>query len=41
MPDEWEKMSNLDPDDPSDGNEDINADGITNLEEYLNSLTIW
>ena len=41
MPDEWEKMSNLDPDDPSDGNEDINDDGITNLEEYLNSLTIW
>ena len=41
MPDEWERVSNLDPDDPSDGNQDINDDGLTNLEEYLNSLTIW
>ena len=41
MPDEWERVSNLDPDDPSDGNQDINDDGFTNFEEYLNSLTIW
>lgn len=41
MPDEWERVSNLDPDDSSDGNQDINDDGFTNLEEYLNSLTIW
>jgi len=37
MPDDWEKQHNLDPDDPADGNADTEADGYSNLEEYLNS----
>jgi hypothetical protein len=37
MPDDWEKQHDLNPDDPADGNADTNADGYTNLEEYLNS----
>ena len=39
MPDEWERTSGLDPNDPSDGNQDRDNDGFTNLEEYLNGLT--
>jgi len=39
MPDEWERTSGLDPDDPTDGKQDRNNDGFTNLEEYLNGLT--
>ena len=39
MPDEWERTSGLDPNDPSDGNQDPDVDGLTNLEDYLNSLT--
>jgi len=35
MPDTWEKQHGFDPDNPADGNAD--ADGYTNLEEYLNS----
>jgi len=38
MPDEWEKQYGLDPGNPTDGNEDRDDDGFTNLEEYLNSL---
>jgi len=38
MPDVWEKAHGLDPQDPTDGNGDLNADGYTNLEKYLNSL---
>jgi pectate lyase len=38
MPDDWEKQNRLDPNDPSDRNGDINKDGYTNLEVYLNSL---
>lgn len=37
MPDDWEKQHGFDPDDPADGNADSDADGYTNLEEYLNS----
>jgi pectate lyase len=37
MPDDWEKQHGFDPDDPADGNADTDADGYTNLEEYLNS----
>jgi hypothetical protein len=37
MPDDWEKQYDLDPVDPADGNADTNANGYTNLEEYLNS----
>src|SRR6185369_8080678 len=36
MPDDWEKKYGLDPNDPSDGPKDSDADGYTNLEEYLN-----
>jgi pectate lyase len=37
MPDDWEKQHGLDPGNPADGNADNNADGYTNLEEYLNN----
>jgi len=36
MPDEWERKHRLDPDDGADHPRDIDADGYTNLEEYLN-----
>jgi hypothetical protein len=38
MPDEWEKSHGLNPKDLADGNRDLNGDGYTNLERYLNSL---
>lgn len=37
IPDEWEKQYGFDSNDPDDGNGDADADGYTNLEEYLNS----
>ncbi len=37
MPDEWELKHKLDPNDPADGPRDSDADGYTNLEEYLNN----
>ena len=37
MPDDWERAQGLDPDDAADGNI-RNAEGYTNLEQYLNSL---
>ena len=40
MPDEWENQNGLNPNDPEDRNGDENNDGYTNLEEYLNSLTL-
>ena len=39
MADEWERTTGLDPDDSSDGNQDRDNDGFTNLEDYLNGLT--
>jgi len=39
MPDAWELSGMLDPEDPSDRNEDEDGDGYTNLEEYLNSMS--
>ncbi len=36
--DDWEKSHGLNPKDPTDGNADLNGDGYTNLEKYLNSL---
>jgi hypothetical protein len=36
MPDEWELRFGLDSKDPVDGAKDADADGYTNLEEYLN-----
>jgi hypothetical protein len=38
MPDTWEKQHGLNPTDANDGNKDLNGDGYTNLEKYLNSL---
>ena len=38
MPDEWENARGLNPNDASDRNGDDDADGYTNLEEYLNQL---
>jgi hypothetical protein len=36
MPDEWESRYELDPKDASDGSQDKDGDGYTNVEEYLN-----
>ncbi|GGF28693.1 polysaccharide lyase [Echinicola rosea] len=49
IPDAWEEKYGLDPNDPSDANADLNGDGYTNLEKYLNGIdptktvdwTIW
>ena len=38
MPDKWEKQNGLDPKDPSDANGDINGDGYTNIEKYINGI---
>lgn len=38
MPDDWEVKMILDPKDPEDRNGDLDNDGYTNLEEYLNEL---
>ena len=38
MPDDWERAKQLDPDNPDDRNGDLDGDGYTNLEEYLNGL---
>ena len=38
MPDSWEKAHGLNPKDAADGNADLNGDGYSNLEKYLNSL---
>lgn len=40
MPDAWELARGLDPDDSADGNKDRDQDGYTNIEEYINSLTL-
>jgi pectate lyase len=36
MPDEWETRYKLNPHDASDANQDADADGYTNIEEYIN-----
>ena len=38
MPDAWEKAHGLNPNDPSDANGDMNGDGYTNIETYINSI---
>ena len=38
MPDSWEKSHNLNAVDAGDGSLDQNADGFTNLEDYLNGI---
>lgn len=38
MPDEWEKQNGLNPHDPADANGDLNGDGYTNIEKYINGI---
>jgi hypothetical protein len=38
MPDWWEIKYGLDPNDPSDANGDINGDGYTNIEKFINGI---
>lgn len=38
IPDEWEKKYGLDPNDPSDAVKDMNGDGYTNIEKYINGI---
>jgi hypothetical protein len=40
MPDVWERANALDPQDPNDRNFDLDRNGYTNIEEYLNSLIL-
>jgi hypothetical protein len=40
MPDAWEKEHGLDPMSADDGSKDRDGDGYTNVEEYLNGLTV-
>jgi hypothetical protein len=40
MADDWERNHGLDPSDPTDRNGDLNGDGYTNLEDYINSLCL-
>ncbi|OYX79466.1 MAG: polysaccharide lyase, partial [Flavobacteriales bacterium 32-34-25] len=38
MPDAWEKKFGLNPKDASDANADLNGDGYTNIEKYINGI---
>jgi hypothetical protein len=38
MPDDWEKRYHLNPKDPADANGDLNGDGYTNIEKYINGI---
>ncbi|MFO7658186.1 MAG: polysaccharide lyase [Bacteroidales bacterium] len=38
MPDSWEKKYGLDPMNASDANSDLNGDGYTNIEKYINGI---
>ncbi|MBO7140263.1 MAG: polysaccharide lyase [Prevotella sp.] len=38
MPDEWERRNGLNPNDPADANGDLNGDGYTNIEKYINAI---
>ncbi|MBQ8926817.1 MAG: carbohydrate-binding protein [Oscillospiraceae bacterium] len=40
MDDEWEELRGLDPNDPSDTNGDYCGQGYTNIEYYINDLTV-
>ena len=40
MPDEWEEVRGLNPNDPSDTNGDYCGQGYTNIEYYINDLTV-
>jgi len=38
MPDAWEKKYKLNPNNPSDAVKDMNGDGYTNIEKYINAI---
>lgn len=38
LPDEWETAHGLNPNDASDATKDLNGDGYTNIEDFLNGL---
>jgi hypothetical protein len=38
LPDDWEKKQGLDPSNPSDASGDLNGDGYTNIEDFINGL---
>ena len=38
MPDEWEVRHGLNPNDASDASGDLNGDGYTNVEKFINGL---
>ena len=38
MPDEWERQYGLNPNDAADANGDLNGDGYTNIEKYINGI---
>lgn len=40
IPDDWERHHGLDPADGADGNADVDGNGYTELEDYLNGLVI-
>jgi hypothetical protein len=40
MTDEWEKKVGLNPNDASDAAKDLNGDGYTNIEKYINGLDV-
>jgi hypothetical protein len=39
MPDAWEIANGLNPNDPSDANQDCTGDGYTNIEKYINGIS--
>ena len=38
MPDDWEKKHGLNPVNPADAGDDLNGDGYTNIEDFINGL---
>lgn len=38
MPDDWESAHGLNPKDPTDASSDLNDDGYTNIEDFINGL---
>ncbi len=40
LPDDWERSHGLNPNDAADASRDIDGDGFTELENYLNSLVV-